>query len=268
MIAVGQDALRSALAEHLAAGGAFFGEAAGAHGASVGLPGGVRTPLSEGVAVGAAAGSALAGVRTVVELLDPSGLDRALDVVRDLHAVHARSGGAWGAPLVILAPWNPGVRVPEGVRTRVAGLSDDVAPLFRAALAEGRTSVLFLAASALHGRTAGVAAEGAAAEGPRFVGGRADAPVTVLSCGDGVSAALEAVEAGADAEVVDLRTGVPDASDLRARVRRTGRVVVVDAPAALAFVVQEGFLHLESPPVLVAADAVAVRHAVHASLHY
>jgi pyruvate dehydrogenase E1 component beta subunit len=268
MISVGQDALRSALAEHLAAGGAFFGEAAGAHGASAGLAGGVRTPLSEGVSVGAAAGSALAGVRTVVELLDPSGLDRAFDVLRDIQSLLSRSGGAWAAPLVILAPWNPAVRVPDGVRTRVAGLPDDVAPLFRAALDDGRTSVLFVSASALYGRTGAVLDQGGVADGPRFVGGRADAPVTVLACGDGVPAALEAVAAGADAEVVDLRAGVPDASDLRVRVRRTGRVVLVDAPAAFPFVVQEGFLHFESPPVLVAADAVAVGQAIHDSLHY
>jgi pyruvate/2-oxoglutarate/acetoin dehydrogenase E1 component len=83
----GRDLLRAALARHADSGGALVGEAVGVHGVTAGFAPSaslVRTPLSEGAALGVAAGLALAGRAVIVELVDPAGLARAADVLADL----------------------------------------------------------------------------------------------------------------------------------------------------------------------------------------
>jgi pyruvate/2-oxoglutarate/acetoin dehydrogenase E1 component len=272
----GAKALRSALERHLAGGGRIFGERAGAQGVTSGLSPVVRTPLAESVTVGAAAGAALGGARVVVELVDAAGLTRAHDVLADLTASLARSDGAWSASLVVVAPVSSLAVVPHGVTTSVAGVASDLVPLFEAALGAGRPVVLLVAPEALDGEVEDdVVALGAPSARARIAAaavrsGAAAAPaVTVVAVGAGVAAAVAgASQSGAAVEVVDLRALSVDRDAVGARVRASGRVVVVDAAFALPDVVQAGFLHLESPPLLVAAEATAVAEAIHASLQY
>lgn len=272
----GAKALRAALERHLAGGGRMFGERAGAHGVTAGLTPVVRTPLAESVTVGAAAGAALGGARVVVELVDAAGLTRAYDVLADLAASLARSDGAWSAPLVVLAPASSTTVLPNGVTTAVAGVASDLVPLFEAALAAGRPVVLFVAPEALDGDVEqDVVALSAPTGRARLAGaavrsgGAAEPAVTVVAVGAGVAAAVAgASQSGVAVEVVDLRALSVDRDTIGARVRASGRVVVVDAAFALPEVVQAAFLHLESPPSLVAADPAAIAEAIHASLQY
>ena len=253
----GLDLLRGALGRFVDGGGVVVGEAVGVHGATVGLSAGlVRTPLSESAAVGVGAGLALAGKRVIVELVDPAGLGRAAEILADLAAIAARSGGAWSAPLVIRAPLGAGGEPPATPplhNVYVAATADDLVGMLDAALAAGKPAVLLESAAAYADTGAGapVAPLGAA------VVRRAGAGVTVFAVGDAVGAAL-AADTGA--EIVDLRGLAPlDRAAIGAHVRRTGRAVIVGAPAALGVTLTEAFLSLESPPVALPADATPDR---------
>jgi pyruvate dehydrogenase E1 component beta subunit len=260
----GRDSLRAALQRHLQAGGALVGEAVGAHGVTEGFAPGpnlVRTPLSEGASIGVAAGLALSGRKVVVELVDPAGLARAGDVLGDIATLRARSNGVWAAPIVVRAPFAAGLvtgglfagGLPAGVTVAVAATADDLVGMFGAALASADPVVLLESAAALDDRTTGAAAAPLGA----LVTRRDGAAVTVFALGDAVATALIAAD-GTDAEVVDLRGLAPlDRAGIGARVRRTGRAVVVGAPACLAIALQEAFLHLESPLLSLPADATA-----------
>ncbi len=263
----GRESLSAALQAHVDAGGALLGEAVGTHGVAAAVTGaGVRrTTLSENATVGEAAGAALTGARVVVELLDGDGLARAGEALVDAGTLALRSGGAWGAPLVVLAPWGSGPRVIPGVDVQAVGTADDAAPALAAALAGGRASVVLLCDAALDA-PCGVAP--AAGRGPRVLREGSAHGATVLAAGPGVAVALAATE-GRDATVVDVRTLAPlDAAALRAIATRTGRLVVVELPEVLALATREAFLSLESPPALVRADAGAIAAAVDAATTY
>jgi pyruvate dehydrogenase E1 component beta subunit len=247
----GRDLLRAALRQPSLT---LVGEAVGAHGVTQGFPEGpslVRTPLSESATIGVAAGLAMSGRKVVVELVDPAGLARAADTLADLASLKARSGGAWTAPVVVLAPVSAAV---PGVRTAVAATADDLVGLLAHALAGDEPTVLQVSQAALDG-------EGTGAEVPpigKAVVRRAGGGCTVLAVGDGVEAAL----AVPDVEVVDLRALSPiDAATVGESVRKTGRAVAVGDAAPLLVALREAFLYLESPlaiaPVEGLADAVA-----------
>lgn len=251
----GRDRLRKTLHARLG-DTVLVGEAMGCHGVTEGLPEGpdlLRTPLSENAAVGLATGLALGGKKVVVELVDAAGLSRAADALADLATMHARSRGAWSAPVVIRVPWSESTSVPAGITVCAAATAEDLVGLLGHALA-GRDPVVILEGACAHEDAGDV---GEAAPIGRAVVRKAGEGCTVFASGDAVPVAL----AGAgDAEVVDLRGGL-DAATIGDRVRRTGRAVVVGADAALLVALREAFLSLESPlvavPVAGGADAVA-----------
>jgi len=271
MTRTGRDLLRAFLGRFVDGGGTLVGEAVGAHGVTAGITKNVvRTPLSEAAAVGVGAGLALAGKRVVVELVDPAGLARAADILSDLAALEARSGGGWSAPLVIRAPFSgaggqPPATPPVGsARILVAATADDLVGLLEAALAAGRPTMILEAGSAFD--DVGTGAAGAPA-GSAVVR-RAGAGVTILAAGDAVAAALAA---DTDATVVDVRALAPvDRATIAAQVRATGRAVVVGVPSALDVALADAFLSLESPPVALPADASSDRiaAAVRDALNY
>ncbi|MFZ5479867.1 MAG: transketolase C-terminal domain-containing protein [Myxococcota bacterium] len=253
----GRDLLRAALRDPNVT---LVGEAVGVHGVTEGFPEGpqlIRTPLSESATIAVAAGLAMAGRRVVVELVDPAGLARAADALADVATLRARSNGSWTAPIVVRAPYAP-VSVP-GVKVAVAATAEDLVGLLAHALAGDEPVVLLEADCALE-------AQGSPAEVPGIgaaVVRRAGTGCTVLAVGDGVPAAL-AVEG---VEVVDLRGLSPiDAATVGASVRKTGRAVAVGPEGPLLVALREAFLHLESPLVAVAPDAVA--DAVAQAIHY
>jgi pyruvate/2-oxoglutarate/acetoin dehydrogenase E1 component len=89
---------------------------------------------------------------------------------------------------------------------------------------------------------------------------RDGADATVVTYGAGVDLALRAAE-GLDVEVVDLRTVWPiDRELVLESVARTSRLLVLQepprssgvAPLVCALIAQEGFVHLDAPPAIVA----------------
>lgn len=233
------------------------------------LPGEDGLPLSEGASVALATGLALAGRVVVVELVDLAGIPRAADALADAGGVATRSGGAWTATVVVLAPLAAGDElpaVPAGVRTTVVGRAEDVGPAVAAAAGAGVPTVLLLAGAALDGR----AVAGPAGSGAEVL--RAGRGVSLLALGEGVPVALAAAEAlaaaGVEAEVVDLRGPVPDAVAIGS-VKRTGRPVFVGHGGVdVAALVTGAFWRLEAEPRVVAAGAgvAAVVEAVRGSL--
>ena len=258
----GRDLLRAALTRHVAGGGMLVGEAVGVHGVTEGLsgPGLVRTPLSEGAAIGVAAGLALGGKKVVVELIDPAGLARAADVLAELATLRARTNGAWAAPVVVRAPFAVGTAVPAGLRVAVAATADDLVGLLAHALDGAEPVVILEAPEALAGTGTGavVAALGVAATV------REGTHATVLGVGPGVLAALAAADTlaaeGIDVEVVDLRGLAPlDRAGIGARVTKSGRAVVVGVPDGAAVALDTAFLSLEAPLVSLPATASAAQ---------
>jgi pyruvate/2-oxoglutarate/acetoin dehydrogenase E1 component len=238
---------RAALAAHAArADGVLVGEAVGVAGLSAGVTGNlVLTPLSEAGAVGLAAGLALIGKRPVVELLDVAGVERAFESLGDAGSLAARSGSAFAAPLVVLAPLPPAAdlpRVPPGVQLAVAATPAAAAALFAAALGAAAPVVLLLADDAL---ATGAAAAGESALGVPVVVREGHGAI-VLAEGAGVPLALAAA---GEATVVDL-AGCRDATRLGALVAPTGRVVVVahGGDSALLAILAGAFWRLESQP--------------------
>ncbi len=255
----GAERLRARLEAHLAAGGWLLGEGVGVHGVTHGLAGaGVQlTPFSEQASLGLATGAAMAGRSVVVVLEDPAGLARAAEVLADAAGLAGRSEGGWTAPVCVLVPWDAALPDVPGVPVHVAAFAGDLVAMVDAALASRGPVVVAMTRAALDSREdAAPAAPGAA----RVV--RAGTAVSVLALGDGVAHAL-AVAESYDAEVLDLRVRWPlDVAAVAASVRRTGRVVTVGAPTALAAAVQAAFWHLESPPADVPADADALARAL------
>lgn len=260
--------LDSALQAHLAAGGVHLGERVTAG------PGGIPTPLSESASIGLGGGHAIAGRAALVDLVELAGLVRASDTLAELGGLHARSGGAWTAPVVIRVPVAPGETLPAlptGVRRLVVGAVADLAPALGAALAASAPVVIFVPTT-LDPATPPAARADSSAFAATPLSLRDGAAVTLLADGAGVATAIEAAallaERGIAASVVDLRGAEPAAAAEGAR--RTGRVVYVGhlGESALSGLVRAAFWSLESPPValLPAAGAAAVAHAAQESI--
>jgi 2-oxoisovalerate dehydrogenase E1 component beta subunit len=231
------------------------------------------TPICEEAFVGAAVGAAWMGERPVVELQFADFISCAFDPIVNVAAkTHWRSGIR--LPLVIRAPCGGGVRggpfhsqCPEGWFVGVAGLKvvcpgsvEDAYGLLRAAI-EDDDPVLYFEHKGLYRRVNGDAPD-PATRTPLGTGriARAGSDATVVTYGAGLELALRAGE-GLDVEVLDLRTVWPlDRALVLESVARTSRVLVLQeaprssgvAPLVCALIAQEGFVHLDAPPAIVA----------------
>jgi 2-oxoisovalerate dehydrogenase E1 component beta subunit len=231
------------------------------------------TPIAEEGFVGAAIGAAWMGERPVVELQFADFVSCPFDQIVTLAAkTHWRSGIA--VPLVVRMPTGGGVRggpfhagSPEGWFVGTAGLKvvcpgtvEDAYGLLRAAI-DDPDPVLFFEHKALYRRLKAPAPP----PGHRVPLGRAriaraGSEATVVTYGAGVGLALDAVErAGADVEVVDLRTVWPlDGEVVLASLEKTSRVLVLQEAArstgaaglVLSLVARGGFELLDAPPAL------------------
>ena len=209
----------------------------------------VDAPISESALLGSALGSAMAGLRPVVEIMFVDFLGVALDQLLNHAAkLDAFSGGRWHAPLVVRAAcgggygdagqheqslWGLLAGIP-GLTVVAPSVPADAAGLFLAAL-EHDGPVVFLEHKLLSaywldylgGATRGAAefdvpatgAEGEVADPPEPVPvgvaalRRAGTDIALVSVAVGVHRSLEAAaalaQAGIDAAVLDLRTVAP-----------------------------------------------------------
>jgi acetoin:2,6-dichlorophenolindophenol oxidoreductase subunit beta len=228
------------------------------------------TPISELALAGAGFGSAVTGLRPVIEIMFGDFLTLAMDslvnqstkywflteeqvsvplTIRSVvgaggrfGAIHSQMPVSWfmGVPgLKIVCPSNPA----------------DAKGLLKSAIRDDNP-VLFFEHKRLYGLEGDV--DGAAVELGTAAVAREGRDVTIVSAMKGVHDSLEAAEAleadGISAEVVDLRTIRPlDADTVLASVRKTNRIVVVEegpqtggwAGEVLATVTEEALGHLD-----------------------
>lgn len=279
------EAIRSALVDAMREDDRVFllGEDIGAFGGAFGVTAGLLdefgeervrdTPISEEGFVGAAIGAAWMGERPVVELQFADFVTCPFDPIVTVAAkTHWRSGQA--IPIVIRCPTGGGVRggpfhagSPEGWFVGTAGLKvvcpgtvEDAYGLLRAAI-EDPDPVLYFEHKRLYRTLRGPAPlpSHRTPIGPAHVV-REGSDATVVTYGSGVTTAIAAAErAGADVELLDLRTVWPlDEAAVLASLAKTSRVLVLQEAArsigaaglVLSLIARQGFELLDAPPAL------------------
>ena len=235
----------------------------------------IDTPLAEAGIIGAAIGMAMYGLRPVPEIQFSDFIFPAFDqIVNELAKLRYRSGGQYGAPVVIRTPVGGGIKgghyhsqSPEALFIHTPGLQVicpsnplDAKGLLISAIRQD-DPVIFMEPKRVYR-----AAKGEVPEGEYTVPigeakvAREGQGMTVIAWGAMFHEALQAVEQAPelDAELLDLRTLWPlDIEAVTRSVRKTGRCAIVqEAPrtcglaAEISALVQERcFTSLEAPVV-------------------
>jgi pyruvate dehydrogenase E1 component beta subunit len=238
------------------------------------------TPISETAELGIAVGSALSGLRPIVELYMSDFMLVAFDqVVNEAPRLRYMSGGQVKVPLVLktgygfAAGWagqhsncnyHAMMGIP-GLKIAIPSTAADAKGLMKAAIRDDNP-VVYLHHYML------TLEKGPVPDGDHVVPfgvadvKRAGTDVTVVATGWMVTKSLAAAETlaaqGISVEVVDPRTLAPlDVKTIVESVKKTGRLVLVDqaprhasAAAIIAAEVAElGFQHLEAPVKMVTA---------------
>lgn len=246
------------------------------------------SPLSESAFVGAGIGSAMAGLRPIVEIMTINFSLLAIDqIVNHAAKVRYMSGDQFSVPMVIRTVTGAGASVAathsqsfEGWYASVPGLyvavpstPEDALGLFRTCR-ELMDPVMFVEHILLYG------ARGEVSDGIKIPLGKADvkkqgSDVTIISYSKMVQNSLEAAALlendGISAEVVDLRTLRPlDVETIIASTKKTHRVVVVEettkfggfAGEVVSIVQQEAFDYLDAPVERVAGEEVPIPYSM------
>ena len=245
-------------------------------------------PIAEGAMLGAAVGMGAYGLRPIVEIQFADYIYPATDqLVSEAARIRYRSAGEFCAPITVRAPCGGGIfggqthsQSVEAIFTHVCGLKTvmpsnhyDAKGLLISAIEDDDPVVFFEPKRLYNGpfdghpdRPARPWSGHPQAEVPdgyytvplgQAAVVRPGSAVTVLAYGTMVHVALAAAEeAGADAEVIDLRSLLPlDLETIVASVKKTGRCVIAHEAtrtcgygAELSALVQEEcFYHLEAP---------------------
>ncbi|HBP20193.1 MAG TPA: alpha-ketoacid dehydrogenase subunit beta [Planctomycetes bacterium] len=205
------------------------------------------TPLCETGIIGAAIGMALYGMRPVPEIQFLDFIYPAFDqIVSELAKMRYRSGGEYGAPVVIRTPYGGGIKgghyhsqSTEAYFTHTAGLKVvipsnpyDAKGMLLTCLRQD-DPVLFLEPKALYRKSKGeVPEEDYTVPLGEAVVRQEGSDMTLVCWGAMVPVTMEAAKRAEDdgisCEVLDLRTLVPlDEAALLESVKKTGRMIVV-----------------------------------------
>ena len=246
------------------------------------------SPLSESAFVGAGIGSAMAGLRPIVEIMTINFSLLAIDqIVNHAAKVRYMSGDQFSVPMIIRTVTGAGASVAathsqsfEGWYASVPGLyvvvpstPEDALGLFRSCR-ELMDPVMFVEHILLYG------SRGQVSEGVKIPLGKADikkegSDVTIISYSKMVQNSLEAAATlendGINAEVVDLRTLRPlDVETIIKSVKKTHRAVVVEettkfggfAGEVVSIIQQEAFDYLDAPLERVAGEEVPIPYSM------
>jgi pyruvate dehydrogenase E1 component beta subunit len=235
----------------------------------------VDTPICESGFTGVGIGAAMLGLRPVVEMMTFNFAILALDqIVNSAAKMHYMSGGQYNIPIVIRGPGGPAHQLAaqhsqsmESYFCHVPGLKvvrpstpRDAKGLLKSAIRDDNP-VIFIESETLYG------IKGEVPEDPEFTVPlgvaevrRQGADVTVVAYMGMLYRALEVAEElereGISVEIVDPRTLRPmDVHTIVASVRKTHRVVVVEAGAGFAgmgseiasFITENAFDDLDAP---------------------
>ena len=233
----------------------------------------IDTPLAEAGIIGAAIGMAMYGLRPVPEIQFSDFIFPAFyQIVNELAKLRYRSGGQYGAPVVIRTPVGGGIKgghyhsqSPEALFIHTPGLQVicpsnpvDAKGLLISAIRQD-DPVIFMEPKRVYRAAKGEVPEGeyTVPIGEATVA-REGRGMTVIAWGAMFHEALQAVEQApeVDAELIDLRTLWPlDIEAVAGSVRKTGRCAIVqEAPRTCGFaaeisaLIQERcFTSLEAP---------------------
>ena len=233
------------------------------------------TPISENTIVGMGVGSAMAGLRPIVEIMTINFSLLALDqIVNCAASIRYMFGGQVTVPIVIRMPQGAGhqlgpthshtfeamyLHVP-GLLVAVPSTPEDAKGLLKAAIQDDNP-VVFIEHESLYGKRGEVPENGGPSRFGEAAIRREGDDVTIVGISRMAHTAAAAAEVLAEeheveAEVIDPRTLRPlDLDTILESVRKTNRAVVVEegwphggVGANLAALIQEqAFDHLDAP---------------------
>ncbi len=260
------------------AGGNVFGVTRGLAEAHPGRV--LDTPIAETAIMGLGVGSAMAGLRPVVELMYLDFLGVCLDQLMNQAAkLRLMTGGAVTVPLVVRTQFGSGrssgsqhSQSLEALLAHIPGLTvvmpssgTEAYGLLRSAI-EDDNPVVFIEHRLLYEKKSELPPSGYRLPIGTAAVARPGRDVTIVAWSRMVTHALEAAEAlaaeGVEAEVIDLRTIVPlDRETVLASFARTNRMVIAQEAVTdfgvgaeiAALAVGAGFWSLDAPVVRVGA---------------
>ncbi|ODS98098.1 MAG: pyruvate dehydrogenase [Lautropia sp. SCN 69-89] len=297
-----REALRAGLRDALARDERVFlmGEDVGRYGGTYAVSKGLLeefgeervrdTPLSESGFVGAGIGSAMNGMRPIVEVMTVNFSLLALDqIVNNAATLRHMSGGQIEVPVVIRMTTGAGrqlaaqhshslevwyAHVP-GLRVVAPATLADARGMLWTALQDPDPVIVFEHAMLLP-MEGELDADAGAVDIDRAAVRRPGTQLSLITYGGSLHKCLEAAEAlardGIDAEVLDLRTLRPlDVDAIVASVAKTRRAVVVDegwktcslAAEIMALVVEHAFYDLDAPLARVCSAEVPIPYPKH-----
>ncbi|SDL88409.1 pyruvate dehydrogenase complex E1 component subunit beta [Aliiruegeria lutimaris] len=302
-----REALRDAMAEEMTRDGSVYlmgeevAEYQGAYKVSQGLLdqfGAKRvidTPITEHGFAGIAVGSAMAGLRPIVEFMTFNFAMQAIDhIINSAAKTLYMSGGQMGCPIVFRGPNGAAARVGAqhsqdygawyaqipGLKVVQPYCASDAKGLLKSAIRDPNP-VIFLENEILYGRSFEVPdIEDYTVPFGKARIWREGTDVTIVSFGIGMQYALEAAEKlagdGIEAEVIDLRTLRPiDYDTLIASVMKTNRCVTVEEGFPVgsignhlsAYIMENAFDYLDAPVVNCAGKDVPMPYAANLEKH-
>ena len=243
----------------------------------------IDTPISEAAIVGVGVGSALTGMRPIVDLHFSDFVTCCMDeLVNQAAKIRYMFGGQVKMPLVVWCPDGAGIRAAAqhsqsleawfvhvpGLKVVVPSEPSDVKGLIKSAIRDD-DPVMFFQNKSLFSREGVVSEEDYLIPLGKAAVKRWGDDVTLICYGSGYYLCKEAAdvlaEQGVEAEIVDLRTLKPlDMDTVTASIKKTGRAVTVHEAcltggfgAELCARIQEQlFDHLKAPIKRVAARDV------------
>jgi pyruvate dehydrogenase E1 component subunit beta len=249
----------------------------------------IDTPITEQGFAGVGVGTALAGLKPIVEFMTWNFAMQAIDqIVNSAAKTHYMSGGLMLAPIVFRGPNGAAARVAAqhsqcysawyahvpGLKVIAPSTAPDAKGLLKAAIRDPNP-VVFLENEILYGSTGPVpkVEDWLVPIGKARIA-REGRHVTIVSFAHGMVYALQAADALAkediEAEVIDLRTLRPlDLETVLASVRKTNRIVTVEeawpvcsiGSEICAQVAIQAFDHLDAPPAKISGADVPMPYA-------
>ncbi|WP_164661258.1 pyruvate dehydrogenase complex E1 component subunit beta [Tropicibacter sp. Alg240-R139] len=249
----------------------------------------IDTPITEHGFAGIATGSAMAGLRPIVEFMTFNFAMQAIDhILNSAAKTLYMSGGQMGAPMVFRGPNGAAARVGAqhsqdyaawymqipGLKVVMPYSASDAKGLMKTAIRDDNP-VIFLENEILYGRSFDVPSmdDFTVPFGKARIW-REGTDVTIVSFGIGMQYALEAAdklaEEGISAEVIDLRTLRPmDTGSIINSVMKTNRLVTVEegwpqgsvGSYISSVVMQEAFDYLDAPVINLTGKDVPMPYA-------
>ncbi|MBM3577933.1 MAG: alpha-ketoacid dehydrogenase subunit beta [Alphaproteobacteria bacterium] len=248
------------------------------------------TPLSESAFVGAGVGTAMAGMRPIVEIMTVNFSLLALDqILNNAVTIPHMSGGQFAIPLVIRMATGGGRRVAaqhsrslEGWYAHIPGLRvltpatvEDARFMLKGALADPNPVIIFEHVM-LYNMEGDFPSDMKEVDIARAKVRRAGRDVSLITYGGSLFKALQAADAlsseGIDAEVIDLRTLRPlDTKTIIDSVARTRRCIIIDegwrsgsisAEVGMR-IAEEAFFELDAPLRRVCSREAPIPYAAH-----